>query len=130
MPSRKLGALLAPPSAVSDVPDVSPGEWEALVQSAVRERVAGALASAVRDGANVPANARRELFRELYRTGASNLLLYRELARVLHANPTSSDPVVLKGAALATSVYDDIAHRPMSDLDLLVRRADFVVLVG
>lgn len=124
MSSRQLGALLAPRTPLSTAVVASPRDWDVLVASAVRERVAGALSSAVRDNADVPANARQELARELYRTGAFNVLLYRELARVLRANPTTSSPVVLKGGALAATVYDDIAHRPMSDLDLLVRRDD------
>jgi hypothetical protein len=124
MSCRQLGALLAPRTSTANEAPAWPDEWNDLVASAVAERVAGALSRAVRDRAGVPETARHELARELYRAGAFNLLLYRELARVLRANPTSSPPVVLKGGALATTVYDDIAHRPMSDLDLLVRRGD------
>lgn len=124
MSPRQLGALLAtrppPQEALPETPD----EWNELVQAAVRERVAGALSSALADEACAPDAARHVLARELYRTSAFNVLLYRELARVLRANPTATPPVILKGGALATTVYDDIAHRPMSDLDLLVQRED------
>jgi hypothetical protein len=50
--------------------------------------------------------------------------LLRELAIVLNACQRHSIQVlVLKGAALAETVYKDIALRPMSDVDLLVKPA-------
>ena len=73
------------------------------------ERVAAALARVVEDDDNVPTTARRALERELYNTGACNILLYRELARVLQANKTNgrtTAPIVLKGGALASTLYD------------------------
>ncbi|GMR24192.1 MAG: hypothetical protein BMS9Abin37_2708 [Acidobacteriota bacterium] len=124
MPFRQLGALLT--SRTSE-PARSESQWNELVASAVRERVAAVLAHVVLDDDDVPPNARRELARELYNTGACNVLLYRELARVLEANRTNNAttaPILLKGGALASTVYDDIALRPMSDLDLLIRRVE------
>ena len=124
MSSQLLGALLTSRTSVSTR---SPSEWNKLVATAVRERVAAALARAVKDDDNVPTTARRELERELYNTGACNILLYRELARVLEANKTNratTAPIVLKGGALASTLYDDIALRPMSDLDLLIRKPE------
>ena len=85
MSSQVLGALLT-----SRTP-VSTQEWNELVASAVRERVAAALARVVEDDDNVPATTRRELAHELYNTGACNILLYRELARVLEANQTNRE---------------------------------------
>lgn len=122
MSSRQLGALLT--SRTSE-PARSESQWNELVASAVRERVAAALAHVVLEDDDVPENARRELASALYNTGACNLLLYRELARVLEESAThdeTSAPILLKGGALASTVYADIALRPMSDLDLLIRR--------
>lgn len=45
-----------------------------------------------------------------------------ELLRAL--DRAGVQPFVLKGAALAHLVYDDPSHRPMGDLDLLVRPAE------
>jgi hypothetical protein len=60
-----------------------------------------------------------------YATAARNILLYRELAGVLNALADAGVPtIVLKGAALASTVYPSIAHRPMGDIDLLVRSQD------
>ena len=63
--------------------------------------------------------------RMTYTTAARNILLYHELAGVLNALADAGVPtILLKGAALASTVYPNIAHRPMGDLDLLVRPQD------
>jgi len=60
-----------------------------------------------------------------YATAARNLLIYNDLARALRALSEAGVPViVLKGAALAETIYPSIAHRPMGDVDLLVRPED------
>ncbi len=60
-----------------------------------------------------------------YNTVAHNTLLYKELARILEAFGEAGIPViVLKGAALAATLYEDIGLRPMGDLDLLVEADD------
>jgi hypothetical protein len=54
-----------------------------------------------------------------------NLLLYGDLIRALRALSEAGIPaIVLKGAALADTIYPSIADRPMNDVDLLVRLAD------
>jgi len=57
-------------------------------------------------------------------TGASNLTAYRELARILESFNGSLPirAIVLKGAALAATLYPSIALRPFTDLDILVPR--------
>jgi hypothetical protein len=53
---------------------------------------------------------------------ARNMLLFDELNRVLKAfNEAGIEVIVLKGAALAETVYPDIALRPMGDVDLLIK---------
>ncbi|MBI2883963.1 MAG: nucleotidyltransferase family protein [Candidatus Methylomirabilis oxyfera] len=71
----------------------------------------------------VPTEVRATLDR-LYKTNAArNLLLARELARVLQAFSAAGIPVVpLKGIALAQSLYGDQALRICSDIDILVPR--------
>jgi hypothetical protein len=60
-----------------------------------------------------------------YRTAAHNTLLFNELDRILAAFAQAQLPViVLKGAALARTLYPDPALRPMGDLDLLVKPGD------
>jgi hypothetical protein len=60
-----------------------------------------------------------------YATAARNMLLYADLAGALRALNHAGIPViVLKGAALAETVYPNIGHRAMGDADLLVRPED------
>lgn len=56
---------------------------------------------------------------------ALTLLQFHGVARVLRALEAAGIPViVLKGAALAETVYPSLADRPMGDVDLLVWPAD------
>ena len=116
-----LGSLLgAAPDA-----RVDRGAWDALTDLAIRERVAPLLSQRLEARNDVPDLARQKLRAELYHTGAFNIVLYRELARLLEDAP--GRVVVLKGAALASSIYDDPALRPMCDIDVLVRREDLAL---
>ncbi len=63
--------------------------------------------------------------RTYYATVAQNALIYDDLAHALRALRAAEIPViVLKGAALAETIYPSIADRPMGDADLLVHPRD------
>ena len=91
----------------------------------------------------VPPDVQTDLRQAYYATTARNLLIYRELSRILAALaagppdrnlqspisnlqlPTSNlqppiPVILLKGAALAATLYPSIGLRPMGDLDILV----------
>ena len=54
-----------------------------------------------------------------------NIRLYVDLEHALRALDSAGIPaIVLKGAALAATVYPDISHRSMADVDILVHPAD------
>jgi len=56
---------------------------------------------------------------------AQNLIKFNDLEKVLQVFIETGVPViVLKGAALANSVYDSIGNRPMNDVDLLIHPQD------
>ena len=58
-----------------------------------------------------------------YREAAANIVRFAELEAVLSAlTHVGVEAIVLKGAALAGTVYPNVAERPMGDVDLLVRR--------
>ncbi len=60
-----------------------------------------------------------------YATAARNALIYADLGRALQALDAAHVPViVLKGAALALTVYPSIADRPMGDADLMIHVQD------
>lgn len=107
-----------------DVP-VDAEAWGELADLAIRERVAPLLSQRLEGRDDVPDVVRRRLRGEFYNTGAFNLLLYRELARLLEGG--LAPIAILKGAALGTSIYDDPALRPMCDIDVLVRREDLAL---
>ncbi|HVH25700.1 MAG TPA: nucleotidyltransferase family protein [Vicinamibacterales bacterium] len=62
---------------------------------------------------------------QYFASAMRNALLYRELKDLLRALGRRNRPVILlKGAALAATVYRNAALRPMGDVDLLIRRDD------
>ena len=70
---------------------------------------------------HIPAEVRDQFKAAYLANVAKNLYSLAELRKALEALQAQDIPViVLKGAALAESVYGDIGLRPMSDLDLLV----------
>lgn len=63
-----------------------------------------------------------------YQNACRNTLLLQELAEVLHQLAAAGiEVIVLKGAALAEMIYDNVAARPMSDLDLLIHPEDLLL---
>ncbi|GAB4524424.1 MAG: hypothetical protein Fur0018_07970 [Anaerolineales bacterium] len=73
----------------------------------------------------IPAGLLDSLAPAYYETLARNTLLLQELGRILEAfEQAGIEVIVLKGAALAQTLYEDIGLRPMSDIDLLVRPED------
>jgi Uncharacterised nucleotidyltransferase len=102
----------------------SEDDWNRLVRRAVEERVAPLLFWKLRDDPMLPEHVRNELRGELYRSEALSLTLYRELKTLLEraACRHLSPPVLLKGGALAATLYEEVGLRPMSDLDVLVPR--------
>jgi len=106
----------------------SPVRWEKLLASAERHGVQPLLYRAlgsVRDA--IPAEAMHSLEQSYQTNVHKTLLLSRELIRILH-HLRSFDLHVMpyKGAALAEFLYGDIALRQTGDIDLLVRREEFL----
>jgi hypothetical protein len=77
------------------------------------------------DGTILPAWVKEKLRSAYYQSARRNALLYHELTQIVRAFSEAQIPVILlKGAALAIGVYDNIALRPMADIDLLVKTED------
>ena len=58
-------------------------------------------------------------------TIARNIIIYDELDKILSAfNSSRIKTILLAGAALGTTVYDNIGQRPMGDIDLLIKPED------
>lgn len=109
----------------------SEADWQLLPVIAHSEGVAPAiysiLASEVPSSrlweVPIPPKALSILEQEYYHNAAFNAMLFHELDGIQVALVRAGVPFILiKGAALAKTVYADPAERVMSDLDLLVRR--------
>jgi hypothetical protein len=105
----------------------TPDEWQILAQMAEAEGVASLLHWKLDPVRNetifpIPANV-RDFFRRSYEQSAMrNAVLLQELEGILATFGKAELPtIVLKGAALAQTLYPDPGLRPMGDLDLLVR---------
>jgi Uncharacterised nucleotidyltransferase len=82
-------------------------------------------APVVRNSANAPESLKEELLDVTRALHLRNGLLTRELFRILsHLEKAGLDPIVLKGPALARTVYESPLNRCFTDLDVLVRRED------
>jgi hypothetical protein len=104
-------------------PDV---DWDHVVKVSYAQGIApliyhGLLRSGVTK--SLPPAAEQSLRSSYYANAARNSLLYEELGRVLKTFTNASiDVILLKGAALAETVYAHRALRPMADVDLLIRK--------
>ncbi|HQJ51399.1 MAG TPA: nucleotidyltransferase family protein [Anaerolineae bacterium] len=96
----------------------------AVCELARRERVGPLLYDAVRKKDLLPAEVEAALRQSYYLTAACNLRLFEALDQALRALAARGiEVIVLKGAALAQTVYPSVGLRPMGDLDVLVRPA-------
>lgn len=77
------------------------------------------------DFLTTPAKIFQELKKDYYLNAARNALIFEELGRILNTlGQKGPQVIVLKGAALAETVYKNLAFRPMLDIDLLVKKDD------
>jgi len=73
----------------------------------------------------IPHQLTAEAIGQFFTTCSNNEIIFSDLGRIIKFFEQNSIPVlVLKGAALAGEIYEDIGLRPMGDLDLLVQRKD------
>ena len=126
--------LLSDRTGETDWEQFAPRDWAELVKKAGEQGVAPVLHWKLNESKDLdllPAGsveklseAGKRLTADYYRSAAQNQLLYAELGRILGALRSAGVAcILLKGAALGTSVYPDPALRPMNDLDLLVNRS-------
>jgi hypothetical protein len=99
--------------------------WESVASLINDERVAPLLHRTLGTLRIVPEAVAAGLQQSYRVTGIRNLLLLRALGECLRELAAARLPViVLKGAALAETIYSNVALRPMGDVDLLIHPAD------
>jgi hypothetical protein len=104
-----------------------PLDWQRLLWTAVRNHIAALIYDRLRAlaGGAVPPGTMRALEQEYHRVGFRNARNYADLGHLLRSlKDRGVEVIVLKGAALAETVWKNIALRPMADMDFLVRRDD------
>jgi hypothetical protein len=102
-------------------------DWSAVVRIADENALAPLLYASLRKSKRehqVPADVLQELRMAFLRSNVANGLVFQELSVLLDLFAREGIPVVLlKGCALAGTLYPDASLRPMADLDLLVPRS-------
>jgi hypothetical protein len=136
MEQREAGRLLCDFLSGRKIPEarlekLSPADWESLVDRALRFKVGGLFYREIKSRnfptELIPVDVRNRL-RDAYRNLATmNTSLFFDVLKVLKSLADNQLPVIaLKGLSLAKNIYGDIALRPMSDMDLLVKEEDLV----
>jgi len=98
-------------------------DWDAWRQAADAEALSPLLYRILQGRGFVPAAIAGRLQAAYHQNARRNMLIFHELGNVLRSLTAQGIPVMLlKGAALAETVYGNIALRPMGDLDLLLHR--------
>lgn len=102
----------------------APKDWDYVLRLAQANDVAPVLHRVlleIGDAENVPERAGKQLALAYHRVGFRNGRNYSRLAEVVSAlRGAGVDVIVLKGAALASTVWGNIALRPMADVDIMV----------
>ena len=99
--------------------------WDDFLQTARAEGVSPIVYEAVRGQDVLPTSVEESLRLDYFGVAKINLLRFHRLEQVLHRLADEGiDVILLKGAALAAMVYDNLALRPMGDFDLLVHEED------
>ncbi len=110
-----------------------PLDWEYLLKTALHHKVMPLLYRQFKTNFNesVPVEFMERLRDYFYLNAARNHLLTEELCEVLELFERNDIRAVpYKGAALAESVYGDVAFRQFSDLDIFIHREDVAKASG
>lgn len=102
--------------------------WDYIMENSMRHGIQSLLywnLNLTDGGKNVPEEVMAKLKKMYYENAARNMFLYDELGMILRALKNEGVGVIaLKGAFLAEAVYRNIGLRPMSDIDLLIKKED------
>ena len=100
-------------------------DWDLLLRYVQERGVTQLVYRAVRDQDWVPAMVEQNLREVSHQDAIRDLLVFHELESVLRSLADRGvSLILLKGAALARTVYAEAGVRPMGDLGLLVQRHD------
>jgi hypothetical protein len=102
-------------------------DWKKLVDLAFENRAASLLAYSLAEVDLIPDQQKSILKQFYFRTAQRNLRMKVGLKKILRTLETEGIQVILmKGVALAYSLWPNMALRQMHDIDLMVRREDVI----
>lgn len=118
----RLVALIAGRATTHDAPGEA--HWQRVVELALRDDLAAILFARIVDSGVPAPPATIQALRDARLAGtAQSMRLFHELKVILAALRTAGVPVIpLKGAHLAATIYEDVALRQMTDIDLWIPR--------
>ena len=103
-------------------------EWDRLLEDAQISGIGPLLYHILREAdvdGLLPGWVMSKLEMEYYSALTHNIFYYRELSDILSSFQRSGvQAIILKGMALAETLYPDISLRPFGDMDLLIRDQD------
>jgi hypothetical protein len=109
---------------------LSNSDWNDVIQQSGRHGVAPLLYQRLKTqhlNVNIPASIMQTLRTTYLNVAGKNTRRYYELAKVLKVLQNEDiQVIVLKGAHLAEVVYESIAIRTMSDVDILIKKNDLL----
>jgi len=108
-------------------------DWDCFIKKARENGISAVVYSKLnkikKDCPHIPSLVFEELKKIYYMNATKNSLIFEELGKVLDTFRKSGiQVIVLKGAALAEKIYGNLALRPMTDVDLLVKKEDLFCL--
>jgi hypothetical protein len=108
-------------------------DWGSFLKKARENGVSAVVYSKLnnikKDCPHIPLPVLEELKKTYYLNATKNSMIFDQLGKVLDKlREARIQVIVLKGAALAEKIYGNLALRPMTDVDLLVKKEDLLCL--
>jgi hypothetical protein len=124
--------------AIAQLAAVSPAAWHDIIRQLQLLELTPLFFSYLArtsSAAHVPAEVLHRLREAYFLHAARNTIILKDLRTIIRILALHGiDAIVLKGACLAETIYDDFALRPMHDIDILIRQEDLcaaqAVLLG
>jgi len=111
----------------------SPLDWDCFLRKARENGISAVVYSRLKeikkDCPHIPSFIYKELKKDYFLNATKNSLIFEELGKVLETvRKAGLQAIILKGAVLAEKMYGNLALRPMTDVDLLVKKEDLLRL--
>lgn len=102
-------------------------DWDCYLRKARENGISAVIYSKLKkikkDCPNIPSFIFKELKKDYFLNATKNTLIFEELGKVLETfRKAGLQVIVLKGAVLAEKMYGNLALRPMTDVDLLIKK--------